>query len=53
MKAHSATSAAVLLAALFAGCAQDGTLMTSALNTSSIDQQTAAQDDGEEPIPRA
>jgi hypothetical protein len=44
MKAHSATSAAVLLAAFFAGCAQDGTLMTSSLNTSSIDQQTAAQE---------
>jgi hypothetical protein len=44
MKAHSATSAAVLLAAFFAGCAQDGTLMTSSLNTSAIDQQTAAQE---------
>jgi hypothetical protein len=44
MKAHSATSAAVLLAAFFAGCAQDGTLMTSSLNTSAIDQQATAQD---------
>jgi hypothetical protein len=44
MKAHSATSAAVLLAAFFAGCAQDGTLLTGSLNTSAIDQQTAAQE---------
>jgi hypothetical protein len=44
MKAHSATSAAVLLAAFFAGCAQDGSLMTNSLNTSAIDQQKAAQE---------
>jgi len=45
MKAHSAASAsAIVLATLFAGCAQNGTLNTPGLNTSSINQQaTTAQ----------
>jgi hypothetical protein len=44
MKAHSATSAAILVSVLIAGCAQDGTLAPNGINTASIDQQaTAAQ----------
>jgi hypothetical protein len=45
MKAHSATfAAASLVAVLVAGCAQDGTLATTGLNTSSINQgATTAQ----------
>ena len=43
MKAHSATTAAaVVVCILAAGCAQDGTLATNNLNTSSIEQQNAA-----------
>ena len=43
MKAHSATTAAVVVCLLLAGCAQDGTLSTSGLNTSSIEQKKAAE----------
>ena len=44
MKAHSAHAIAiVLLSVMAAGCAQNGTLLTGDLNTSSIDQQAAAQ----------
>jgi hypothetical protein len=43
MKAHSANSAAaIVVAALVAGCAPDGTLSTG-LNTSSINQEGTAQ----------
>jgi len=43
MKARSAPSIAILVAAVMVvGCAQDGTLFSSNLNTSSIDQQSAA-----------
>jgi hypothetical protein len=41
MKARSAPTAAILVALMAAGCAQDGTLTTSGLNTSSIDQAGA------------
>jgi hypothetical protein len=37
MKARSAPSAAILVAVLIAGCAQDGTLAPSGINTSSIE----------------
>jgi hypothetical protein len=43
MKAHSATTAAVVVCLLVAGCAQDGTLSTNGLNTSSIEQKKAAE----------
>ena len=43
MKAHSATTAAVVVCLLLAGCAQDGTLSTNGLNTSSIEQKKAAE----------
>jgi hypothetical protein len=43
MKAHSATTAAVAVCLLVAGCAQDGTLSTNGLNTSSIEQKKAAE----------
>ena len=44
MKAHSAHAIAiVLLSVMAAGCAQDGTLLTGDINTSSIDQQAATQ----------
>jgi hypothetical protein len=44
MKAHSAASAAIVLAIVVAGCAQNGTLNTPGLNTSSINQgATTAQ----------
>jgi hypothetical protein len=42
MKAHSATTA-VVVCLLLAGCAQDGTLSTNGLNTSSIEQKKAAE----------
>ena len=45
MKARSAPTAAILVALLAAGCAQDGTLTTGGLNTSSIDQAGAAKSD--------
>jgi hypothetical protein len=41
MKARSAPTAAILVALMAAGCAQDGTLTTGGLNTSSIDQAGA------------
>jgi hypothetical protein len=41
MKARSAPTAAILVALLAAGCAQDGTLTTGGLNTSAIDQAGA------------
>ena len=43
MKAHSATTAAVVVCLLVAGCAQDGTLSTNGLNTASIEQKKAAE----------
>ena len=43
MKAHSATTAAVVVCLLLGGCAQDGTLSTNGLNTSSIEQKKAAE----------
>jgi hypothetical protein len=44
MKAHSATTAAVVVCCLLvAGCADDGTLATNGLNTSSIEQKQAAE----------
>jgi hypothetical protein len=45
MKARSAPTAAILVALLAAGCAQDGTLTTGGLNTSSIDQAGVAKSD--------
>ena len=41
MKARSAPTAAILVALMAAGCAQDGTLTTGGLNTSAIDQAGA------------
>jgi hypothetical protein len=41
MKARSAPTAAIFVALIAAGCAQDGTLTTGGLNTSSIDQAGA------------
>lgn len=42
MKAHPATSAAaIVIATMVAGCAQDGTLSSNGLNTSSINQESA------------
>ena len=43
MKAHSATTAAVVVCLLVAGCAEDGTLATNGLNTASIEQKQAAE----------
>jgi hypothetical protein len=45
MKACSAPTAAILVALLAAGCAQDGTLTTGGLNTSAIDQAGASKSD--------
>ncbi len=41
MKARSAPTAAIFVALIAAGCAQDGTLTTGGFNTSSIDQAGA------------
>ena len=41
MKARSANSAAIVIALMAAGCAQDGSLTANNLNTSSIDQSAA------------
>jgi hypothetical protein len=43
MKAHSATTAAVVVCLMLAGCAQDGTLLPNGMNTSSIEQKKAAE----------
>lgn len=43
MKARSAPTAAIFVALMAAGCAQDGTLTTGGLNTSSIDSSATAQ----------
>lgn len=42
MKAHSATLAALLVSVLIAGCAQDGTLAPSGINTASVEQHAPA-----------
>ena len=43
MKARSGPTAAIFVALMAAGCAQDGTLTTGGLNTSSIDSGATAQ----------
>jgi hypothetical protein len=43
MKARATAASATALILLLAGCSQDGTLSTSGLNTSSIDQQNATK----------
>ncbi len=51
MKAHSASPIAIIaLTMMVAGCAQDGTLFTGSLNTSSIDQTAAAQTSKSNPL---
>ncbi len=51
MKAHSAFPIAIIaLSMMVAGCAQDGTLFSGNLNTSSIDQTAAAQTPKSNPL---
>jgi len=50
MKALSASAAAILATLTFAGCAQDGTLTTGALNSSMTPQTAAGPDPKNDPV---